>query len=940
MPSNPRPSKLGSPTLPAAVVLSGAASLMYQVAWTRRLASVTSVTVTAQALVLSIFMAGLGLGAWWAGRRASRWKRPLLAYAVAETVAAVFASLSVPLIARSDAVRTAWASLGGSLSAGLWIQLVSVSLFLLIPATLLGTSLPFVIEAADRRRTKPNESARFISLLYGVNTIGAAAGSLVAGFATVEQLGLSRTTFVGAALALAAAAIAVVVQRRSPAAAEPPEPAAATPVARAPSARRAAAAEVPPPFRRWILIAAAGGFVGLAAEVLWTRLLLLVVLNTVYAFTQVLASVLFGIALGSLIAERLIQRAPSTKDRNAWLRRVAAATQLIAALLLAFAPQATLWLAQNRALQLDLATGFNLRANLIVAAFLVPPAALVAALLPLLVAMMRQRVSGAPAFGALYASNTAGAVAGSLAAGFILIPLLGTSGAVIVLTLGAVVTAFLLLAEERGIVRGLVLAGAIPCVLLARGVDLPRAIYEARVDPGTSILEFREGKQSDVMVTEDQEGHRRIWINSAWVAGTGGGHKSLGYLPPLFLDRPERVLGIALGTGQTFASVFAHGVRELECVELDRGIIDLSKKWFREASHALFEHPNVILHEDDGRAFLRATRERYDLIVLEPLQSWTAGTSNLYSHDFYVEARRVLKSGGIVAQWIPFYGQGLEQTRAMVRAAIDVFPEASLWLDDHDGILILETRRFAIAPDAFAGRIRARGLGPELATTQYADLHDLLSLFVMGPRGLREWVAGVPLLTDDRPFLEFAAGREVRENVSQMPALYRSHVQSAASRAEPVSGYLAAATPQDQEIARNASLIRDAFLKARAADPADVRAQADAYEAAMSRLTVASPLLSSRYRTLILESGQMSYGAHQWDEAIAVYQRGLDHDPTFHQAAFDLALVHAREGQFAAARQYLDRIAGVDSLRDRVAGFRRALDQQERQASQGRAPGR
>ncbi|HTM57429.1 MAG TPA: tetratricopeptide repeat protein, partial [Candidatus Udaeobacter sp.] len=207
-------------------------------------------------------------------------------------------------------------------------------------------------------------------------------------------------------------------------------------------------------------------------------------------------------------------------------------------------------------------------------------------------------------------------------------------------------------------------------------------------------------------------------------------------------------------------------------------------------------------------------------------------------------------------------------------------------------------------------------------------------------RGLHDWAEGVPLLTDDRPCLEFAAGREVRDNVSRMPELYRSHVESVASRAEPVAGYLAATTPADQDVARNATLIRDSFLKARAAAAGDDRAGAEAYESAMARLTAPSPLLSSRYQALILESGRASYAAHQWEDAIAMYRRGLDHDPGFHQAAFDLALIHAREGHYDLARQFLDRIADVDSLRDRVAGFRHVLDAEERQASAHGSPGR
>ena len=940
MPANGRPRSSRSPALYAAVVLSGAASLMYQVAWTRRLASVTSVTVTAQALVLSTFMAGLGLGAYFAGRHARQLARPLLGYAAAEAIAAALAALSVPLIAWSDAIRTGWAALGGSLAVGLWVQLVAVCFFLLLPTALLGTSLPFIIEAHDRRHPAPGESAQFISVLYGINTVGAAAGCLVAGFTTVERLGLWRTTLAGAVLALIAAAIMTVIGRQPETAPpeRPPDPKPRRADAKA-AARAAEPAAAHGP-RRWWMIAAAGGFLGLAAEVIWTRLLLLVVLNTVYAYTLVLAGVLLGIAAGSLLAMRLIQRASSRKNRPGSLARAAAVTQILAALSVALAPQATLWVARNRPLQLDLATGFNLGADLVVMAFLAVSAALVAALLPLLVAILRRERAGADAFGTLYAWNTAGAVLGSLAAGFVMIPLLGSSGAVITLELGTLAVAFLLLQGGNFAARSAVFATAIAATLLALSVRLPRAIYEARLDPGTEILEFKEGRQSDVMVTQDQQGLRRIWINSAWVAGTGGGHKSLGYLPPLFLDQPDKVLGIALGTGQTFASVFAHGVHELECVELDPGIIELSKRWFREASNALFEHPNVFVHEDDGRAFLRATKEHYDVIVLEPLQAWTAGTSNLYSREFYAEARRALNPGGVLAQWIPFYGQGLEETRAMVRAAIDVFPEASLWLDAHDGILILHTQPFRIDPAQLAERIRARGLAAELATTQYAELPDLLSLFVMGPKRLREWAAGAPVLSDDRPFLEFAAARQVRENLFHMPELYRSHLESVGGLAEPVGEYLENSSPASLEVAHNATLVRNAFLDAQGRYDGDAPRQAEAYEAALGGLTRPSPLLTSRYRMTVMAAAASDSRDQRWPEAMAMYQRGLDHDREFGDAGLALAILNGEQGRYEEARHALARIDHIDSLSVKIAQVRRVLDAREQAARPATTPAR
>src|SRR5262249_24416153 len=148
-----------------------------------------------------------------------------------------------------------------------------------------------------------------------------------------------------------------------------------------------------------------------------------------------------------------------------------------------------------------------------------------------------------------------------------------------------------------------------------------------------------------------------------------------------FVENPRVATGIALGTGQTFAAALDHGFETLHRVEINRGVIDISSRWFKEANRGLLHNPHVRVHRDDGRAFLRQTEEKSDLIVLEPLQAWTAGTTNLYARDFYEEVKQALVDHGVVAQWIPFYGQGPEETKSMVQTALDVFPNGFLFMD-------------------------------------------------------------------------------------------------------------------------------------------------------------------------------------------------------------------------------------------------------------------
>ncbi len=907
-----------------AVLLSGAAGLMYQVAWTRRLASVTSATVTAQAVVLAIFMAGLGTGALLAGRRAASLRRPLRVYAAVEAAAAGLAILSIPLIASSENLRTAAAQLLGSLQTGLWIQLLGLSLFLFVPATLMGASIPLVIEAVERRRPDANRAARMISALYAINTLGAAIGCLVAGFVTVEALGLLRTTCLGALLAMAAALVAVALERPERAG----DDSESRPLQPLPSV--AAGFSSGPSLSLWWPAAALAGFIGLAIEVVWTRLISLVVLNTVYAFTQVLASVLLGIALGAGISVFAIRRAARTRDPVAFLTRSAGSAALFAALLFVLIPSVIVAIAGASELQLDLASGLSLRGNALLVLLLSPPAALVAALLPIFVAIAGEAATaahGSQRFAFLYAANTAGSVAGSIIAGFVLLPRLGSAGAnalLVALTLG--LSFWLLRRASVPLRMQLLWSGAAAAgFVLALSLDLPRAVYEARLEEGTEILDFREGVESDVMVTQDGQNRRRIWINSSWVAGTGGGHRSLGHIPALLVEAPKKALGIALGTGQTFAAVYAHGVEELHCVELDAGVIELSTRWFAEANGRLFERPNVKLHRDDGRAFLRSTDHRFDLIVLEPLQAWTAGTSNLYSREFYRDAKRALAPGGVVAQWIPFYGQDVAETKAMVRAAREVFPEASLWLDDHDGMLVLQAEPFVLDPATIWTRIAERGIDADLARNRLDQPEDLLSLFIMGPRGLEAWQAGAELLTDDRPFIEFAAARKLRNFA------YRPILRSLAPLAENPGDYLTKTTAgeapkaDDLEIADRARRIRTAILGERSAPPDALDDRAASLEEGLAS-TPTSKLVRKRYRNLILEWATGLDRSGHSTAAAQVYRRGLEHSPDLEEAAVNLSLVYARQQRYPLAKAALDRRWRPGPVRDSAMRMLAKLD--------------
>ena len=855
--------------------LSGAACTIYQLAWIRELAGVTTAATLALVLVVAAFMAGLGLGAGIGGRLVARGVRPLRAYARAELAGAALFVAGIVLLRGSLHVTLA-----------LGVRLTILGLYLVIATTMLGLTLPLLVAGFERRV----ETAALVqrgggySLLYGVNTMGAVVGAIACGYVMIELVGLHRSIAIGAAMSLGSAGCASWLARVS----NGEQVAPASPEADGKLSRRVVA------------IAFGTGAVALAAEIVWTRMFSLVVLNTVYAYTQVLAAVLLGIALAGLItapiARRLLRSALATPRLLASI----VGALLAAATWTAFVPYLVHRLGAASGFAGAAATGRSVTAIGTLVVVLLPSSGLLALVLPLLIA-----VGGASNtsrnLARLFAINTLGAVVGTLAMGLLVLPRIGLGGSQLLLSLSMVALAALTPWRARDWRKYAVIAGGVAAVVaLQQLVSLPQDLYALRFEEHESLLDFREGVTSDVIVTQDPSGRRRIWINSSWVAGTGGAHVLLGHLPALVAPRLDRAVGIALGTGQTFGAVVEHGAKHLDAVEINEDVVALSRRWFASFNHNLFDRPGVEVHVADGRAFLRSTRDQYDLIVLEPLQAWSAGTTALYTREFYEDANRVLRDGGVLAQWIPFYGQDTDATKAMVRTAIDVFPSASLWFYDRDGILLLQKGAFVLPWEKVTAR------SPELADVRarwsLGGDQDLLSLFMMGPRGLARWTTGAAILEDDRPFLEYVAAQQLGEDP------FRAILTSTMADLENPADYAPpGALPDDDAVrARTAALTRALCT------PDQIAECATTIEGVLAGSTQ-SERLHYDYRQLIL-----GWAAGLKDPAAreAVYRRGIAQDADLGEAMVNLAVLLAQRGSFDEAEALAERARQVPRTRD------------------------
>jgi spermidine synthase len=765
--------------LPALFLLSGATALVYEVSWTRRLVLLVGSTSTATALLLAAYMLGLALGARLGGRAADRTRRPLRLYAALEAGAAALAFVLPWLL---DAVGgTSFLTVEGREP----LLLGAAFLLLLLPTTLLGATLPALSKAAV---DDPAAAGPRVGFLYAANTLGAVAGALLAGFALVEALGVDGSARAAVAVNLLVAVAAWLLSAgEAPAAAAPGEPAVEEGPAPAPGRASvcAAAAEGPAPavVRTAVAAAFAGGFVGLAAEVSWTRLLVFTMQGFTAAFSAMLGAFLLGSALGGAFFARAAGGARRPLAMLGWIQvgaGVAAAGTLAA---LYRHHDLVLWL--RGAVAVFASARANSDASLLAAALAVlgPPAFLMGGVFTVAV---RAAAGGlgdlGDRVGRIYAANTVGAVLGSLAAGFLGVPAIGARGTAAAVACVSVLAGFATLAASarcegpaaRPAARracGLAAAAA-GAVLLFFGRPAEPMILRSEVFLGprgreNRLLESREGRAGVASVVENtRNGFTSLYTDEFLAASTEGRYRymrMLGHIPMVLAEDPRRVLVMAFGTGTTAGALSTHpSVERLDIVEISPEVLDVARR-FESVNRGVVERagkpgrPDVRLHVEDARRFVLGSRESWDVITLEPLLPYTPGAVHLYTTEFYGLCRARLAPGGAMCQWFPIHAMSSDDFRSLAAAFVEVFPESSLWFVEETAALVGTTgpgpQPLPVARSA--ARLSAPGPKSDLEAGHLDDLAQWWSFRVCGGKALREWTRGATAMVDEHPDIEF-----------------------------------------------------------------------------------------------------------------------------------------------------------------------------------------
>jgi spermidine synthase len=768
------------PVLLALFFLSGACGLVYQVVWLRKLSLVFGTTTFAVSAVISSFMAGLGLGSYLSGRYLAHRGRALRLFGMMEVGVGLYA-LALPglLSVVERSFTRAVGGLGLTVYGESLLKLGLSFVVLLLPTSLMGATLPLLAEHTVERFAHLGTR---VGRLYALNTLGAAVGCFVAGFAAIPMLGVMGTTWAAAALNFTVGAIAILLGRKRPA----PEAEAQAEGVAAPPALYGAAT------LRWAIVAfAVSGFAGLGLEVVWTRLITLIFTGTTYAFTTMLTVYLVGIAAGSLAIGRAADRSPDPL-RLFGMLEIAIGVSVVA--LAPLFPPALGWVFR---LAPALGGGWiaEAAAKFVVAAvLLILPTFLFGTTFPVVSRVAARSLAGLGAtVGRLYAANVAGGIAGGVAAGFVLVPLLGTDdtlrtlcGALMMLGLILVAASPLATARAKGAAAGLAASGA-ALALVTGQADVSQAIHRRMMQPGESVVFYREGAEATVVVIESPAA-KRILVNGSQATNTTLVGRSInrlqGVLPFLFERMPRRVLAICFGSGMTFGTVSEFPSARVDGVEIAPQVIQAAGL-FRRENYDVLHNPRFTLHLDDGRNFLLKSRDRYDAITMEPMHPAKTGVVNFYTRDFYALCRAHLEPGGVLSQWVPLYNLQPSDVRMLYRSFAESFPHALVFLYGFDTFLVGSDRPLDLSAARFLGRMPSARLRQDLALLALDTPGHMLATFLMGRDAMGRFAGAAPVVSDDRPLVEYTGPKSLNA-----PDTVPTNLKALMPYAEPATRYL------------------------------------------------------------------------------------------------------------------------------------------------------
>jgi len=747
-------------------LISGAAGLIYQTVWMRYLSVFLGHTSHAVLAVLVVFMGGLALGNAWFGIRADKTKRPLAVYGWLEIIIAVYA-IFFPVY--DQICHQAYISLAQKFNTsgtvGLLLKVLFSTLTIFLPTVLMGATFPMLVKFVTRSLA---ELKGRVSALYAINSAGAVVGCLIADFWAIPTIGLDATVYLGAFLNLVAGVVSLLISRAVGEGTLPQETVAEPVLTKEIKFSRE-------DVNLAIFGIGLSGFVAMLYEVVWTRILALALGSSTHAFSLMLTTFIFGIAVGAY----LIYRMPNLKNSLrafGWAELALAGTLLVSMFFYHLLPYWFVRAASVIVRHPDTYILYGIIQGFICFGVMLIPSICLGMTLPLVSkAVSEEMASTGRSVGKVFAVNTLGTVFGTVITGIVLMPYLGLARTLAVgIGLNAML-GILILVKQRKLVWALS-----PVVIAAfvwwSGFQFNskwHAALNSGIWRGTSpttqadfldILEknvpvfVRDGAGSTVAILKYGEAIA-LKVNGKTDASNGADVSTqllAGHIPMLLRPESRNALVIGLGSGMTCGAIARHPtITNIDLVEISPEVIE-ANSYFTTYNDGVLTNPVLKVHIEDAKSFLQITRDSYDIIVSEPSNPWMAGVAGVFSREYYEACKQRLRPGGLMAQWVQMYETSDEVLQMVFRTFSSTFPHFTVWkTGSGDLLLVGKTEPFSVDLEASQVRYGLPQIKADLARFSCTSFASFLCAQILSEHNALAVAPPGRIHSDAFPILEY-----------------------------------------------------------------------------------------------------------------------------------------------------------------------------------------
>ena len=746
--------------------ISGATGLIYEVVWTRLLTRVMGNTHYSIATVLTIFMAGLALGSYLGGRWIDRKKNTLLFYAALEGAIGLYCLL-VPSIIESASPLFEWVyqTQTESYSKASLYRFFICGVILLIPTSLMGATLPVLSKYVSHNRMFVG---RDVGTLYSFNTFGAVFGAMSSAFIFMRIWGVLATIWFAAALNIGIAVTIYLLFQSDVSATSKEEP-----------GQTNESMESSSLGANTIFILLAFGFSGWSAltyQVAWNRILSLLLGSSIYAFSLILTTFILGLALGTLVFSRRVNKFKNPLVVFGFLQMGIGVSALMMIPLFENIPFINRWFYQNWSMEF---TTIQWSIFLVMFCFLFVPTFFMGGQFPVVIRLVVQKLGTlGHTIGKVYASNTVGTIIGSFLAGFVFIPWIGVQDTILVAVgLNLLVgTVLLIFSADLSLNKKIYVLPAILLVcffygssmepwdksVISSGSYMPYRIGDLSEaeKKANKILFFKEGTHTTVTTELSVSGNIFLRVNGKTDASLAMDMRTQllsGYLPMFLHKNPESVLVIGQGSGITLGAVEQFPINSVDLVEISSAVLEGSR-YFDPFNHNALTDDRLKIILADGRNHVALADRKYDVIISEPSNPWISGVGALFTDNFFKLMKKRLNSGGVACIWV-HTNMSPMSFKSVARTFSENFEKVTMWesIVGDDYLLIGSDSEYKLGYSEVHEVLSDELRGKDLYRIGISTVRDLMSLLIMNRERLLEFSKEAPIHTDDNSLLEFNA---------------------------------------------------------------------------------------------------------------------------------------------------------------------------------------